>query len=195
MNYLQLKNNVADWIHRSDLSSQIVVFIEMARSRIAHDLNSMHLEVRATGTMTSEYTDLPSNLVEIRSLKIDGRRINYWTEDQIVQSGFDSATGHEAIYTIVANQIRVIGAPSSANYELVYKAIPAAMSADDDQDVILANYPQLYMYACELEYLLYSENETRAAQVVNYYKDAITQINDASSYAKYPAGTLAVRAN
>lgn len=193
MNYGELKTNIASWIHKNNLTTEIVIFIEMSRSRIVHDLDSVHLYKRVSATLTTEYTNLPSDLVELRTVKIDGRNINFWTEDQVVQEGLDSAVGNEAIYTIVANQLRVIGAPDSAELELVYKAIPVSMSADGDQDVILANYPQLYIYAAELEYLLWSENEDRAAKVVNYYKDAITQINDSSSRMRYPSGTLAVR--
>lgn len=193
MNYAQLKTNIASWIHRSDLDSLIPTFIEMARSRICHDLESMHIEKRYAATLTSEYTTLPIDLVDIRSVKINQRKINYFTEDQIVQNGYNDVTGNEAIYTIVANQIRIIGAPTAADFEIVYRYIPEAMSADDDKDVILANYSQLYIYACELEYLLYSENEERAAKVVNYYSDAIEQINTASNKARYPSGSLSVR--
>lgn len=193
MNYAELKTNVASWIHRTDLTALIPTFIEMARSRISHDCESPHLDKRTALSFTNEYTSLPSDAVLIHSLKIDNRKINYWTEDQIVQNGYDSAVGNEAIYTIVANEIRVLGAPSSANGEIVYRAIPAAMVQDADQDVILANYPQLYIYAAELEYLNWSENEDRAVKVVNYYKDAITQINYSASKLKMPSGTLAVR--
>lgn len=193
MNYGELKTNIASWIHKSNLTDIIPIFIEMARSRICHDLESMHIEKRYSDTLVSEYTALPTDLIDIRSLKINNKKINYFTEDQIVQNGYNSATGVEAIYTIVANELRVIGAPAAAELEMVYRYIPVAMSADVDQDVILANYPQLYIYAAELEYLLWSENEDRAAKVVNYYRDAIEQINAASSKAKYPSGALAVR--
>lgn len=193
MNYAELKTNIASWIHRNDLTALIPIFVEMARSRICHDLESMHIEKRFTDTLISEFTTLPTDLVNIRSVKINNQKINFWTEDQVVQNGYDSSTGVPAIYTIVANQLRIIGAPTSAELEMVYRYIPAAMSVDTDQDVILANYPQLYIYASELEYLNWSENEDRAAKVVNYYKDAIEQINLASNKAKYPSGSLAVR--
>lgn len=193
MNYSELKVNIASWIHKENVTNLIPIWIEMARSRICHDLESMHIEKRYATTLTSEYTTLPNDLVDIRSLKINNQKINFWTEDQIVQNGYNSATGVEAIYTIVANQIRVIGAPGSAELEIVYRYIPVAMSLDTDQDVILANYPQLYIYATELEYLLWAEKEDRAAKVVNYYSDAINQINVASNKYKYPSGTLAVR--
>ena len=193
MNYGELKTNIAAWIHKTNLTDTIPIFIEMARSRICHDLESMHIEKRVTATLTTEYTNIPTDLVDFRSIKINNQKINYWTEDQIVQRGYNSATGVEAIYTIVANQIRVIGAPSAAELQMVYRYIPVAMSLDADQDVILANYPQLYIYAAELEYLNWSENEDRAAKVVNYYSDAIEQINNAASKAKYPSGALAVR--
>lgn len=193
MNYAELKTNVASWIHRTDLTDLIPTFIEMARSRICHDLESPHLDKRSALSFTSEYTSLPTDAVIIHSVKIDDRKINYWTEDQIVQNGYDSAVGNEAIYTIVANEIRVIGAPTSANGEIVYRAIPAAMSLDADQDVILANYPQLYIYAAQLEFLNWAEDEERALAVVNYYSDAINQINNTASKLKMPSGTLAVR--
>jgi len=193
MNYAELKTNIASWIHRSDLTALIPIFIDMARSRICHDLESMHIEKRYSDTLASEYTALPTDLIDIRSLKINNKKINYWTEDQIVQNGFNSATGVEAIYTIVANQLRIIGAPDSAELEIVYRYIPASMSLDADQDVILANYPQLYIYGSQLEYLNWSENEDRATKVVNYYRDAINQINTASNKAKYPSGALSVR--
>lgn len=192
MNYAELKTNVADWIH-SELTAQIPIFIEMARSRIVHDCESMHLDKRVTATLTSEYTNLPTDAVVIHSIKIDGRKINFWTEDQVEQAGLGGAVGNEAIYTIVANQIRVIGPPAAAELEIVYRAIPASMTLDTDQDVILANYPQLYIYGSELEYLNYSENEDRAAKVAIYYSDAIDQINQAANRIKYPDGALAVR--
>jgi hypothetical protein len=145
MDYAGLKTNIEGWIHRTDLTAEIEIFITMAKSRIVHDLKSNKIEKRYSATLVSEYTDLPDDLISIRNVKIAGKIINYFTEDQIVQKGYDAATGDPAIYTIVGSEIRVIGAPTSADLEIVHTYSPEDMSADTDQDVILQFYPQLYI--------------------------------------------------
>lgn len=193
-NYGELKTSVANWVHRTDLDAVIPDFITMASARINNDLKSVFMEKRVAATITTEYSELPTDMVEIRNVKINSEIINFYTQDQIVQGGYDSSTGSPAIYTIVANQIRVIGAPNSAELEIVYYAMLSALSADTDTNIVIDNYPQLYMYATMLEYAIYAEEDERVPVLGRYYSDSVERINNANDKVRYPSGSLAVRA-
>ena len=52
MNYGELKIEIADTLHRSDLSDQIPRFVEKARQRLNRDLRIQEMVTRTTVTPT-----------------------------------------------------------------------------------------------------------------------------------------------
>ena len=71
--YSELKTAVANSLARTDLDSQIPDFISLAEARLSRELETRDQEKRAQATLTSgdEYTSLPTDLREVRQVKIN----------------------------------------------------------------------------------------------------------------------------
>ena len=71
--YTELKSAVANHLARTDLTSVIPDFISLAEARLSRELETRDQEKRATATMTSgdEYIALPTDLREVREVKVN----------------------------------------------------------------------------------------------------------------------------
>ncbi len=68
--YSELKTSVADWLNRSDLTSAVPDFISLAEAQVERRLRTRQMIVRATATIDSEYSAVPADFLEARSLKL-----------------------------------------------------------------------------------------------------------------------------
>ena len=66
--YAQLKTSIADWLNRSDLTSAIADFITLAEAEFNRTVRVRQMIVRANATLDSEYTQLPSDFLQMENL-------------------------------------------------------------------------------------------------------------------------------
>jgi len=69
--YAELKTSVGDWLNRSDLTTAIPDFISLAEAQIERNLRTRQMIVRATASITTEYSAVPDNFLEVKSFKLD----------------------------------------------------------------------------------------------------------------------------
>ena len=71
--YQELKDAIANFLARDDLTAQIPDFIQLAEARMSRELETREQEKRATATLTAgdEYIALPTDMREIRSVKLN----------------------------------------------------------------------------------------------------------------------------
>ena len=70
--YAALKAEIADWLDRSDLSSQIDTFIDLAEEHHRRNLRVRQMISRATASLSTStrYLALPTNYVHMRILRL-----------------------------------------------------------------------------------------------------------------------------
>ena len=71
--FTELKDAVADWLDRSDLTTRIPDFITLAESRLNRDLRIRPMEVRSTMTTTAgnQYFNLPGGYIQMRNIQLN----------------------------------------------------------------------------------------------------------------------------
>lgn len=69
--YTELKASVADWINRDDLTAVIVDFISLAEAQIERTLRTTQMIVRATASIDGEYSAVPADFLETRTVKLN----------------------------------------------------------------------------------------------------------------------------
>ena len=70
-NFTELKASIADWMVRSDLTSVIPDFIEIAEAEMNRGLEHWKMEEGATLSVSSRYTALPSDFLAVRRAELD----------------------------------------------------------------------------------------------------------------------------
>lgn len=182
MDYSELKLKIADWLHRTDLTSQIPDFIRLAESRINRLLDTQLTEVSLTvpTVANSRTVDIPANYsvpiaiwneeyqprnkliyVDLTALVVNNSLTgipNYWTHDN-----------GKIAFERKCDKIYPLTFQYKANVELS-DSVPT--------NNILTNFPDLYIYGSLLESAPY----VRDVQMIGVWQDrfdrAIVEINN-----------------
>ena len=64
MNYSELKTNIASFLNRSDLTSDIDMFIDQTEGELNRILRTADMVKRATATADAQYLSLPTDWLQ-----------------------------------------------------------------------------------------------------------------------------------
>lgn len=180
--YLELKTAVADWLHRTDLTSSIPTFVALAESDIRRDVRCRQMEASETGTLTSATVALPTLFAEVRRVILDDRVQTYVTPNAF--HAIDSDTSDR--YTIVGSNLTFQA--TSGDYQLDYWAWFAELSDDADTNWLLTYHPGIYLFG-SLKYAADFVGKNAAGFDISYQR-AVARLR--SSEQQF-GGPLAVR--
>lgn len=68
--YSTLKQGIADWLARADLTSQIPTFIALAESRINRELRTRQMQTTVTGSLSSNALTLADDFRGVQSFRV-----------------------------------------------------------------------------------------------------------------------------
>ena len=88
--YTELKDAIADWLDRSDLTARIPDFIALAEARINRELRIRPMEVRSTMVTTADqqYFQLPGGYIQMRNMQLNTNQttpLEYITTDMLAR--------------------------------------------------------------------------------------------------------------
>ena len=168
MNYGELKSLVEFYIHRTDLTTFLDGFADLAAERIGKEgeLRVMEKAISHTGSTGTE--PIPVDFMSMKNIAATGTRglnpLQYVSRAQ-----FDliarAVSGSASHYTIDSGSIRIT--PVAEDWNYVYYQKPEAMSDDTDQNAVLAKFPTLYLYGM----LIYASNSIQDIDLEQVYID------------------------
>jgi hypothetical protein len=168
--YGELKTAVANWLNDSTLISRIPEFIVYAESLIHGDPESdlpgvrcRNMFKRVTTTVTTEYFDAPTDLLEIKDIEVQGdpdSALDYLSPKAMTKKFPSSFTGTPEYYTIIGDEFQVKPVPSSSVLEIAYYAKFTAFSDDADANWLLTNHPFIYLYGALIAAMPYLREDT-----------------------------------
>ena len=151
-NYTTLKASIANWLNRSDLSTEIADdFIVLAEADLNSKLRIRKMITQATITIDAETENLPTGFLQIRDFYIlSGSTkypLRYMTPSQMDSIRGTSTTGIPSSYTILGDTIRFSPKPDATYtaYMNYYKKFDA-LSSSNTTNYILENHPAIYLY-------------------------------------------------
>lgn len=193
--YSELKTAVANFLARTDLTSQIPDFIQLAEARMSRELETRSQEKRATATLTAndEYVALPTDLREVREVKLNTspNTVLEYRSPTALDSQFTGAGGKPQAYSIVGNEIKFRPIPDSAyTAEIVYIGSLQALSDSNATNTILSRHPDAYLSGALAEAYVYLMDDARAQLYDGKFGRAIEEIKKDEQRAHYGTGTL-----
>jgi hypothetical protein len=190
-NYSGLKTSVANYLGRSDLTTQIPDFITLAEYRLQRNLRIRQMLKTATASTTGgdNTVGLPSDFLELRDIYIDARprfTLSYLSPSAFSRDARAAESGRPNFYTIRAAEFELAPIPDS-NYSLVmlYFAKPDLLSDSNASNVFLANAPDALLYGALLEAEPYLYNDNRIAIWSNFYNSALESLNVSDESSEY----------
>jgi hypothetical protein len=190
MNYAQLKSDIADFLNRGDLTAVIPTFISLTESQMERPLRVRQMIERSTAPIDTQYSALPSDFLEAKTLKITSSRpiqpVEFVTLEQMddAEQLSASAQGIPKYFTIVGNQIRVSPTPDAIyTAELVYFSKIPRLSDSNPTNWLLTSSPDAYLYGSLMHAAPYLKDDERVAVWGTLYNTAIEALKNADQNA------------
>jgi hypothetical protein len=151
-NYTELKASLANWLNRSDLTTEIADdFIKLAEADFNSKLRVRAMIAQVNITVDAETEALPTDFLQIRNFYIlSGNTktpLTYATPSTMDSTEGSSTTGKPTSFTILGDTLRFSPKPD-ATYTAVmnyFKKFPA-LSSTTTSNYILASHPAIYLY-------------------------------------------------
>jgi hypothetical protein len=197
--YSELQTSVANYLGRSDLTSQIPDFITFAELRLQRQLRIRQMVTSTTLTTVSgtATVTLPSDFLEIRDLYVVGRPrqvLTYMSPASFSRNSRADETGKPLDYTINSTTIELAPYPDAAySLKLLYYKKPVVLSNANTSNEFLVNAPDALLYAALLEAEPYLMNDARLQVWSGFYQNAITSITESDEGAEYSGVPLQIR--
>ena len=189
--YSDLQTSVANYLGRSDLTSQIPDFISLAELRLSRDIRTRRMLKTATATMTvgDATVGLPSDFLAIRDVYIQGSPrtvVNFVRPSAFSANRPADEAGLPTLYTLRSNEFEFAPKPDSAYVvQMLYYFKPTALSVSNTSNEFMANYPDALLYGSLLEAEPYLMNDARTTTWANLYNQAIDRINTSDEESEF----------
>ena len=201
--FTELKDAVADWLDRSDLTARIPDFITLAEARLNRDLRIRPMEVRSSMETTSgqRYFNLPGGYLQMRNMQMNTNPITpleYITPEMLDRLYGSDTTGKPRAYTLIGDEIQLAPVPDSdytvemAFYEK-FTPLGDGTSGTVTNNWLTLNAPDVLLYGSLLEAEPFIKNDERIALWLNAYSSAIRKLQDADDRDRHSGSAMRVR--
>lgn len=182
-NYDGLKDAVAQYLQRTDLTDQIPGFIQLAESEIKRRLRRK--SVRTSLVIVQESTGLPADCAEVRSLHLltSSRSrdlpVLVGTLEQLAETrAAYGAAGRPIRAAVIGSQLIVAPEPDrSYTADVVYFQQLTPLSATASTNDVLAEAPGLYLFGALMEAAPYLEHDERIVTWESKFEKALAQLD------------------
>lgn len=167
----RLAGSIARWLNRTDLADAIPDFVTTAESEIETDsrLRATFQVTTGTGAMIAGIIALPTDMLELRALSVNGVHVRELTPQDFARSlRID-------VFKRSGETIEVIGKPDG-NWELEYLAKLPALVFDTDSNWLLREHFDVYLWKCCEIGSIYLRDPDGASGYQTKYEQAASRI-------------------
>ena len=203
--YTELKAAVADWLNRvgqTELEARAGDFVLLFESLFdKQDIRHPKSTVRATATISGEYTALPADFLEMQRLRTTGGSSGWSTHRYVTPEELeDDKAGNEAsdrphLFSVVGNeiQIRPFSTDDTLTLEMVYWAKLTKLGDSQASNWLLVEAPEAYLFGALAEASPFIRDDERVALWTTKRDQAVASLRSAAERAALTSGTLKPR--
>ena len=201
--YAQLQTEIANWLDRTDLTSQIPTFIELAEASFNRTIRAPDMITKNDSySISGQYNTLPSDTLEIIRIVVDVQPVivlEYLTPQDLSElRGELTGTGKPYYFTLVggsSNQLEVLRSPAQTYTSSIiyYTRIPALTDSATTNWLLTAN-PDIYLFGALVEAEPYLKNDERMPLWTNRLDKALTTLRLQGERELHSGSSLRMRA-
>ena len=195
-NYTSFVTVVENYLARTDLSSQIPDFIQMAQYRMTRDLRTQKMLSSTTLSLSASTVAFPTDILEVREIHIQGNpviRLEYQSPDLFFRNGQTSLSGRSHYFTMLGTEFQFAPSQNSSyTIQILYYAQPTFISSTTATNLYLTYYPDALLYATLAEAEPYLMNDPRIQTWSALYDRAVANIKTSDLGQTYAYTTLSV---
>jgi hypothetical protein len=201
--FTELKDAIADWLDRSDLTARIPDFITLAEARINREIRIRPMEVRSTMTTTAgnQYFNLPGGYIQMRNIQLNTNPttpLEYITPEMLDRLYGSSTTGKPRAYTLIGDEIQLAPIPDSAyTLEMAFyekfTALGDGTSGTVTNNWLTANAPDILLYGALMEAEPFIKNDERIPVWLQAFRDSVAKLQKADQRDRHSGSAMRVR--
>jgi len=200
--YAELQTATANWLDRTDLTSRIPEFIELAEANFNRVVRQPDMIAKDDSfSIAGRYTTLPTDTLEIIRIVVDLTPVivlEYMTPEEISERRIVmSSTGKPYYFTTVGgatNQLEVLPSPDSTyTSSIVYYTRIAALSDSATSNWLLAAHPDIYLFGTLVEAEPYLKNDERMPMWTARLDKALNDLKLQGQRERHTASGLRMR--
>mgnify|MGYP001191268904 FL=1 len=199
MTYSELKTSIANYLNRSDLTSDIDTFIDNVEAELNRRLRSKDMIKRATATADSQYLTVPSDWLEAINIEITANNFSPLFQQSIesldvYRKANNNSTGQPIYYAMVDDSIELAPTPdSSYTLQLTYYAKISALSDSNTSNFVSASHPDVYLYGALKHASIYLMEDERIPMFTQQFEKALEEMRLAQEKSAFGKGSLMMR--
>lgn len=189
--YTELKTAVQNWSKRTDTTSLLDDFIDLAEADIWQRLRIRDMDARATATLstTDRFLALPTGYLEMRKLRILSGSNGYELLCSVPESmAIDGSAGRPTSYCITSQLEFNRTADTAYTAEMNYYKSLTALSSSNTSNAVLTRFPMIYLYGCLFHLGQWAQSDLMTAQYGTLFERAIIDANKADKKSRYGSG-------
>ena len=196
--YTELKSTIADYLARSDLTTQIPDFIRLAEERLVRDLRIRQMLKVATATTTADDStvSLPADFLAMKDIHLDTnpvRVLQFQPTSNFFRNARSTDKGVPTMYTLLGSEFQFAPIPDTAyTVRMVYYYKPTLLSDSNPSNLFLANCPDLLLYGALAEAEPYLMNDERLATWSALYDRGLTSLRASDDDSEYPSSPMSI---
>ena len=194
--YASLQSNIADYLNRGDLTSQIQMFIQLVEADLNTRLRAREMIVRAEAGSSAEYVQLPSDWLEAINLSIVGGTspLRYITLDKGDQINRAESYTAPAFYSLMNGAIEIIPPPAdNINIEMIYYGKIPALSDSTPTNWLLVKAPDVYLYGALTHAAPFLMDDQRLQTFGQVYLSRVESLREESEKSLHSGSPLIAR--
>jgi hypothetical protein len=199
--YSELKTSLANWLHRSDLTSNIPDFISLCEADFNRKLRIRAMETQTTLTCVAGTATvaLPTRYKQMKRIYVAGtpkQKLTFVSAEQLYNTYAGSIAGKPKVYTIEGENVVFGPTPDSAySVPVNYFSSFAALTDVATTNWVLTNCPDIYLYGSLVAAEPYILNDKRLALWKVQYDKAIQDQQTEDDRDRASGTTLTMRSD
>lgn len=196
--YAELQTTIANYLARSDLTTQIPDFIRLAETRLRRDLRirEMLSSTTISTVANDEAVSLPSDFLEARDFVVVGNPVqplSYLSPSLFNRNARSSEIGKPTDYTILSTTFQLAPVPDSVyTLKLLYFAKPEFLSSSNSSNAFLVNCPDLLLYGSLMEAEPYLMNDARLQTWAAMFTRGLASLTVSDQQGQYSGVPLVI---
>jgi hypothetical protein len=191
--YAELATELSERTHGAADANRVAASIALATARFSRELRVPEMEALAYTSTSTEWTALPLDYMELRSISIANVPLAYATPFEIQRMEEATYRPVKPKYTIADMSFRVWPVPSAATIEILYFQKIPAITSGTDTNWLLGKYPDAYVQACMEDLTQWAKDFESMTLHAQYVAKFINDMKRRSQTIQFGASPLAIR--
>ncbi len=200
MTYAELKTQIADYLNRSDLTSQLDGFIKNTEAEVNRKLRHKDMIKRARAVADNQYLQLPGDWLGAINIDLQGTSPSVSLKQLSLESmddyrtANDDPTGQPVYFAIDGDTMELAPTPDQAyDLQLVYFAEVPPLGANNAENFLSRTAPDVYLYGALKHASIFLMEDERLPIFVAYFEKAIEELRQQQAKAEYHKGSLILK--